>query len=114
MGNGSRGKRPNLEDLREEIAGVYPDLRVTNEGGVIHVRGSFPIVHEGEVLDRFQITIELPHDFPKTVPVIREIGGRIPWIPDRHINPNGEACVLVPEEWMVLRESEQTLRAFLD
>jgi hypothetical protein len=46
------------------------------------------------------------------LPVVREIGGRIPRIDDRHISTDGTACLLVPEEWLLA--GAQSLRAFLD
>jgi hypothetical protein len=101
--------------LREVLLGKYPELRVVLERETIYLSGSFPVVHEGEILDRFQIAISLPHDFPRSIPVLRETGGRIPRVKDRHINPeSGEACPIVPEEWLLLPIEQRTVMAFLD
>lgn len=99
---------------QKEIPAKYPDLRVTLEGDVVHIRGSYPVMDEVEVLDRFQIEISVPPDFPDSTPVLREIGGRIPWNSDRHVNRDaGEACPIVPEEWLMWPERESIL-AFLE
>ena len=100
--------------MQKEVPAKYPDLRVTLEGDVVHIRGSFPVMDEAEVLDRFQIEISVPPDFPDSTPVLREIGGRIPWHSDRHVNRDtGEACPIVPEEWLMWPERESML-AFLE
>jgi|UPI00047DA2D0 hypothetical protein len=103
-----------LRDMEAEIAARYPDLRVVMEQGTVYIRGSFPIMDATDVLDRFQIEIELPADFPESIPVLREVGGRIPWHENRHVNNGtGEACPIVPEEWLVRTERDSIL-AFLD
>jgi hypothetical protein len=103
-----------LHAMMEEIPAKYPDLRVIAEQGAVFVRGNFPVMDGPEVLDRFQIDIRLPADFPVSIPVLREVGGRIPWHGDRHVNQGtGEACPIVPEEWLV-RPERGTMLAFLD
>jgi hypothetical protein len=84
------------------------------ELSAVHIRGSFPVLDDSEILDRFQIDIVFPCNFPDSTPVLRETGGRIPWNADRHVNQaNGEACPIVPEEWLLWPEHESIL-AFLD
>jgi hypothetical protein len=94
----------SFEKLKAEIASAYPNLHFYLERGIVFVRGSFPIVHEGASLDRFLIEIQFPDDYPRSLPVIREIGGRIPRTEDFHINrTTGEACIILPDErWWVL------------
>jgi hypothetical protein len=99
--------------MQNEVPAKYPDLRVALEQSTVRIRGSFPVMDDFEVLDRFQIDIALPFDFPNSTPVLRETSGRIPWHADRHVNQaNGEACPIVPEEWLMRPEHESIL-AFL-
>jgi hypothetical protein len=96
---------PNLlEQLKAEIERDYPNLHFFIEGDIVFARGSFPISHEGRILDRYQIEIEFPHDYPESLPIVRETGGRIPRTADYHINSNtAEVCLFVPDErWWVL------------
>lgn len=90
---------------REKVAVEthYPDVRFVEVGDTICVRGTFPVVFEGQVLDRYSVELQLAHDHPKGLPVVREIGGRIPHHADRHINAHdGTACALLPDErWRV-------------
>jgi len=102
-----------LQRVRDEAGVRYPDLGIFIESDTVYLRGSFPIEHEQEVLDRYSIEIELPADWPASAPILRETGGRIPWGPARHVNPNGVACPLVPEEWL-LSPQRESLLAFLD
>jgi hypothetical protein len=89
-----------------------PDLRLSIVDDAVQVRGSYAVHDGGVVLERYQVEIRFPRDYPKTVPVVEEIGGRIPRITDRHISGDGTACLLVPEEWLLARD--QSFRALLD
>jgi len=97
-------KDPALfEKEKSEVEAHYPELHVQAVGEVVLVRGTFPIVADREVLDRYSVEIALARDHPKSLPSVREVGGRIPWAADRHINrSDGTACVLLPDErWKV-------------
>lgn len=108
----SRGMIPaNLEQLERTICEKYPDLRLVVENGKPLFRGSFPVVHDGEVLDRFLIEISFPEGITK-VPVIHEIGGRIPRTLDRHMYPSGAICAEVPE--LTLLRGGFSLLSYLD
>jgi hypothetical protein len=103
-----------LEVTKAELTAHYPDLRLMIEHGTVYIRGSFPVLDDVEVLDRFLIEIEFPFDYPESIPVLREVGGRIPWHEDRHVNQrNGEACPIVPEEWLIQSDHGSVL-AFLN
>jgi hypothetical protein len=82
---------------------------------VVCVRGSLPIAHGETVLDRFQIEIEFPPDYPKSLPRVRETAGRIPRVLDRHVIPStGTACLFVEEDWLVAVGREPDFFEFLD
>jgi hypothetical protein len=101
-----------LEEVRRALAADQPDLRATIVDGAVQVRGSYAVHDGGVILERYQIEIRVPRDYPKTLPVVEEIGGRIPRIADHHISADGTACLLVPEEWLLA--GDQSFRAFLD
>jgi len=83
--------------LQRELEARYFDLTVSVIANNIHIRGSFPVLYEGQVLDRYQIEIEWSNSDTE-IPILRETGGRIPWIADRHMSQVGLACLFVPEE----------------
>ncbi len=88
------------EEIRADLSAHYPSLHLFIEAhGRAEVRGTFPVLGEaGRVLDRFQVAIELPLDFPRQLPIVRETGGRIPWTLARHVISDGTACVLLPDD----------------
>jgi len=105
-----------LARVKHEVETEYPDLRVITERDTVFLRGSFPVTDGDEILDRFLIEVQFPDDFPDSIPIVREIGGRIPWYEDRHVNrmgaQAGEACPIVPEEWLI-RPDRDSIRNFL-
>jgi hypothetical protein len=97
---------PTLFEIQKrEVQSQYPNLHFYREHDLIFVRGSFPLIAAGRVLDRFSIEIELPRNRQEDIPIIRETGGRIPRISDNHINVTnqaGDICLFVPEErWRI-------------
>jgi hypothetical protein len=99
-------QRENPAFYEREKAAVethYPDLRFVEAGDIVCVRGTFPLLFEGQVLDRYSVELELARDHPNGLPVVREVGGRIPRHADRHINAqDGTACAWLPDErWRV-------------
>ena len=91
-----------FEKLKAEVGQAYPNLHFYQERGVVFVRGSFPIVHEETLLDRFLIETQFPDDYPESLPIVRETGGRIPRTVDFHMSKSGEACLFLPDErWWV-------------
>jgi hypothetical protein len=108
-------REPELaERIRRDLEARYPDLRFVEEGEAAFVRGSFPIVHEGYVLDRYQVEVEFPRDYPLALPHVRETGGRIPHILDRHVLSDGAACLFVEEDWLLAIGGESSFLEFLD
>jgi hypothetical protein len=90
--------RPGLfAEVRADVEAFCSTLHVFVDNEVVRIRGTYPVRHESEELDRYHIEIEFPPDYPDRLPIVRETAGRIPWEADRH-NSNGVACVLLPEE----------------
>src|SRR5947209_4394472 len=70
---------PSLfEKEKAEVEAAYPNLYFHIENDLVIVRGTLPVVHEGKDLDRYAIEIALPRDYPRSLPAVRETGGRIP------------------------------------
>ncbi len=104
-----------LEEVRASLRKGYPNLHLSTNGDKILVKGSFPVFHDGVVLDRYQIEIDLLPDYPNSVPVVREVGGRIPHTADRHINnKEGVACLFLKDEQMEICPPGTSLVDFLN
>jgi hypothetical protein len=106
------GVAPSYEKLESDLQQRYPDLRLIVINGRPLFRGSFPVGHVGEEIDRFLIEISFPDGITK-LPAVREIGGRIPRDSDHHINPgSGDICADIPE--MILLSGQPSLVEYLD
>lgn len=86
----------DFKELEEAVRKKYPDLRLATQDGKEVFRGGFPIIHDGEEIDRFLIEIRFPDGITK-LPLIYEIGGRVPRTMERHVFPQGNICAEVPE-----------------
>lgn len=92
-----------FEEMRSSLQKNFPSLQVITESDVVFIRGTLFIFDDEQIeLDRYSIKIKLLPDYPDSVPVVREIGGRIPRpgenSGDRHLFTNGNCCLFVKEE----------------
>lgn len=109
----SASVQTKAHDIQRQLEEKYPDLTVSATGSQIRIRGSFPVMHEGIVLERYEIEIEWT-DSSTEAPILRETGGKIPRTSDRHIGQDGKACPLVPEEWLIRPPDARTIIDYLD
>lgn len=74
----------------------------------------FAIVDEKDKLveDEYELRIEVPADFPKNLPVVYELGGKIPPTPDNHVNPDGSLCLGSPLRLRMFASNDQSLIGF--
>ncbi len=87
-----------LVDVETQLGDYYPSLYLTNAGSYPVIRGPFPVRLDQTVIDKFLIEIILLRHFPKDVPLVREMGGRIPKTIDRHVYEGDALCLFLPEE----------------
>jgi len=108
-------ENPGLyERERAEVEAHFPNLCVVVEGDTVYVRGSFAVIFEERALDHYTVELKLPPDHPYSLPIVREVGGRIPHNDDRHVNSvDGTACVLLPDERWRLWPPGASLLSFL-
>lgn len=109
-------KRPELlKQFKEHLQSKYPDLGVLERGDVVIIQGGFPVMHEGVELDRFQIRVEVPPNFPRRIPSVSELAGRVPRNdPSWHTFDGGSLCLMVPEEWMIRPDCDSLMAFFED
>ena len=100
---------------RAEVERDHPYLHFQIQDREIGIAGSLEIKEAAKVLDRYSIRINLPESYPESVPVVFEVGGRIPRTLDRHcFDGSGASCVLLPEErWKIWPKGSSLLR-FID
>jgi hypothetical protein len=109
-------KHDVMEDdrIRSRVRGSYPALHFVRVDDGWLLRGSISIEHRGRELDWFKVEIDLRPLQVGVLPVVREIGGRIPWEKDRHVNLDGTACVCLPEAYFYEHPGPIDLLTFLD
>jgi hypothetical protein len=76
----------------------YPTMAIRPSSGVyLRLKGAFrfSVDHPqfGLVTDSFLLQIDIPRGFPRELPDVTEIGGRIPRLGQFHINGNGTLCL---------------------
>jgi hypothetical protein len=88
-----------VEDIRKSLDGDFRNLHLFLEKGRAEVRGSFPVVGaDGRILDRYSVRIVFPDSYPRELPAVQEVGGRIPRTADRHVfSDSGNCCVLLAD-----------------
>ena len=94
-------QNPSLfQDFKQLLSLEYPTLRVQLKNGIVYVRGRLVIEHSKntKVVDSCSIEIEIPDDYPKSIPVVRETERRFPINVDRHFDSDGRACLFVRDE----------------
>lgn len=101
-------------EIRSALAARFPSLRLMTGKGEHAVTGTFNIEHQGKFLAGFQIAIQLDSKDVLGLPTVRETGGRIPRLPERHVNPDGSACLYLPEDLAVRCLEPLGILAFLD
>jgi hypothetical protein len=83
-------------DLKEVIK-LYPDLLIASVNGKDVLKGTYKIIDDdGYEWNSFSIEIHHRDCYPYCFPHLIEVGGKIPKIPDWHINEVGSCCITVP------------------
>ena len=82
---------------------AYPSIKPGFENKHWQLVGTLDVVDEfGKKWDQYQVKIIYPHEFPRKVPVMFEIGGRLPREAGYHVNVNGSCCLSVPAREMII------------
>lgn len=91
-----------------------PALKPVFENNHWQLVGALDVVDEfGKKWDQYQVKIIYPHEYPNKVPVMFEIGGRIPHEADYHVNGDGSCCLSVPALEMIILKKGITTINFL-
>lgn len=91
------------ENFKNQIL-EFPLLELKIKGEKIFLEGSWEVYGEEILIVTYQISIEVPDDFPNKTPKVYEISELLPKIQNRHFNPKDKtACLFIsteqPEHW---------------
>lgn len=104
-----------LPQLEQTLSQCYPTMHAIVSDGVVTVKGTFPVVHDGHEIDRYKLSIALPDDYPQSMPSVWETGERIPRIADRHVFPkSGALCLGVPAALWIALDGNFTIDRVLE
>jgi len=82
----------------QDFLATNPKLRLTKlneEGIILNGEYDFHAKMEGfEALEEtYSLSIYIPKSYPKTAPIVKEVGGIIPRNQDHHVNGDGTLCL---------------------
>jgi hypothetical protein len=86
------------QELESQLRAQLPWLRLYRDGTRLIARGTIVLHSSCRFFGSYRIEIEFPIGFPEAPPIVREIGGKIPAIADRHFYADGSACLFVEDE----------------
>lgn len=102
-----------LKLIEDEVDLNFPGLRVVVHEGKVVIKGRLDVFFEGALYDTYNISMHLAEDHPKSLPLVFEEGGRIPRIPDRHVNDDGSACLFVFFERKKFWRNENSIKELI-
>lgn len=93
----------------------YPGLAVQPvTGDSLMISGDFEfsaVFEDKEIVDSYQLSIEVPLCFPRSLPIVMELGGRIPC--DYHKLTDGSLCLGSPLRLHLVATDNPTLPGFV-
>lgn len=102
----------------QDVLRTHPRLRVKPcpEPHGLHIEGEVQFDARpdgaGAIEDTYTVAIFVPANFPQSIPVVRELGGRVP--KDYHTNPDGTLCLGSDVRLHLELNDEPTLTGFIN
>ncbi|RUR14029.1 SEC-C metal-binding domain-containing protein [Legionella septentrionalis] len=95
-------EKPDLFQSFKEQLEYFDHLNFAMENEKVVIFGEWPVYGETELIRKYQIRIDIPDDYPDSIPKVFETRGDIPKTLDRHFNTEDKsACLFVkPERWI--------------
>jgi len=89
-----------LDEVRRRVFEIQPNLKFIDTVTGVLFKGTFLIQEGGRLYEEFEVEVGLSSKSAVSIPVVREVGGRIPHMADlHHVNPDGTLCVVLPDEY---------------
>jgi hypothetical protein len=93
-------------------------LRPSREACGIILKGKFAFTAQslahGELTDDYELQITAPWDFPQSLPIVSELGHKIPRREGFHINPDDTLCLGSPLRLLLKLSEKPSLIGFAD
>lgn len=101
-------------ELEGTLQSRFPTLHAFIEEGQCRIRGTYPVLEGTRELDRYQIEVALPDDYPRSMARVWETAGRIPRTTDRHTFTDGALCLGTPIALWIELQGRFTVERILD
>ncbi|GGH05092.1 hypothetical protein GCM10007420_21930 [Glycocaulis albus] len=106
----------DFAEFERALAFRQPKLRLRQTGEILVAKGEFVLSDGASLegrLDAFDIEMLVATSYPEVEPLVREVGGRIPYHPDWHMYANGRCCTCIWEEWCAT-SADTSFKAFCE
>ena len=97
----------------------YPSMSINHcsiKG--VHLSGKFNfttcVANKNKITDSYKLEIIIPENFPHAIPILKEIGGKIPRNGNYHVNPDGSLCLGSPLRLLLKINNSSDLSTFID
>ncbi len=109
--------QPTVIPGLNEFLGDQPFISIRpSNGDAIILEGDFFFRAQfgdyPQISDSYQLGLAIAKDFPRRVPCVTELGGKIPRIADFHVNSDGTLCLGSRIRLMVRLQEEPTVHGF--
>lgn len=117
--HGARSNQLGLPGNIIEFLNIYDGFSIAPSNtdliclkGKLHFNRTYKETNEIE--DSFELVIKVPNDFPRSVPIVEEVGGKIPRHNTYHINPDNTLCLGSPLRLLINVSKNPSLIEFIE
>lgn len=105
--------KEHVADIEDSLKS-YPLLHFSNDTNGPQIRGTWEVKFGNTLIESYEILIDLIPGYPSNVPLVYEVGGKIPKHMDRHLtSPNWYACLFVQDSRWEAWPLGASFRSFL-
>tara|TARA_B100000609_G_C17174531_1_gene413587 strand:- start:84 stop:734 length:651 start_codon:yes stop_codon:yes gene_type:complete len=109
----------SMDDSIDEFLSDYPGMsRAPSLSDDICLRGKFrfkaSVCGDNDIQDDYRLEIKFSSRFPRNIPVVREVGDKIPRNGDYHVNGDGSLCLGSPLRLLLKIRKNPGVGGFVD
>jgi hypothetical protein len=101
-----------LAECQKVLDQSYPKLHIVETNPYIVVRGVFPVHLEQQEIDDFLIEIIFPPTYSDGIPLVKELGDRVPRDLEHHVYSNGYLCLFAIDQRQTYWNPEKGVAGF--
>lgn len=99
----------------KSVADKYSKLKLYFRNNKWGLEGKVDIIDDkGKEWDTYEIKIVFPHNYPKSIPILYEVGGRLKLLPEFHVNKDGSCCLAPAAMEMAILKGKITIIDYME